>query len=382
MGADNDGSPPPRLVKLRLPVALVRAMDEAIVTSRGGYSDRNDFVAEAIWDRLNEDATVDTQVKPSVRSVRSKSATALPRPESQSASAGTATSKVPNAPVEIDDEGGIPRSVAEGYLPLAEAVTGRGQTPTVPLTPANGVNFGLHNRDLPSLWVTTFLANEVRRMRTPVAWSSFTTSVRIQGQAVGEGLRSLDALLRMPVKVAVGFPKGGDKARASEDRFISTALGTPTREGTAGPGFLLGLIAADDPVATRPLLAPTPAALDLLAGLAEDGFGLRLPQPVAATRRWLAHIEAVNVAEHKAWMEILHAVADKPSRTELIGRFPVWTGSQADTNCMGFISRSREWGLVEPDLPDGRYRLTDLGEQIASDTQSIAGPPANLRGNP
>ena len=39
----------------------------------------------------------------------------------------------------------------------------------------------------------------------------------------------------------------------------------------------------------------------------------------------------------------------------------------AETNCTGYVSRSREWGLVEPELVDGRYRLTQLGSTVAAE---------------
>src|SRR5713101_5728250 len=44
-----------RLVKLRLPARLVRLMDRTISRSQGAYLDRNEFVVEALWDRINEE---------------------------------------------------------------------------------------------------------------------------------------------------------------------------------------------------------------------------------------------------------------------------------------------------------------------------------------
>jgi hypothetical protein len=46
---------------------------------------------------------------------------------------------------------------------------------------------------------------------------------------------------------------------------------------------------------------------------------------------------------------------------------------------MGFVSRSREWGLVQPRLLDGRYLLTALG--VALIEQEEAGRPARSEGN-
>lgn len=60
-------------------------------------------------------------------------------------------------------------------------------------------------------------------------------------------------------------------------------------------------------------------------------------------------------AEQQAWAKILRELGTGPTRAELVSRFP---GSKDETNCMGFVSRSREWGLLEPRLVNGRYLLT------------------------
>src|SRR3989442_14040841 len=44
-----------RLVKTWLPVQLVQELDEAVVASSGAYSGRDDFIREAIADRIAED---------------------------------------------------------------------------------------------------------------------------------------------------------------------------------------------------------------------------------------------------------------------------------------------------------------------------------------
>ena len=43
-----------RLVKVPLPIPVVREIDELVVTGVGGYSDRNDFIREAINNMLAE----------------------------------------------------------------------------------------------------------------------------------------------------------------------------------------------------------------------------------------------------------------------------------------------------------------------------------------
>lgn len=344
-----------RLVKLRLPANLVRAMDEHIVGSRGAYIDRNEFVAEAVWDRLNEDAahggtsgTTDSLASRTAATDSAADLAAPGKPPLGDAGASEATG----------DEW-----VADPFAFLGE-IGRRVVVPTLPRRRAEDTIFGLHNRDLPTLWSAAHLARMAATEGGPVPWASFTTRLRAEAQRLGAYLRDVDQRGGVAVKASVGFPKSGEKARSSEDRFITTAVGAPTRTGLAGPALLLGLVAPEDGQEARPAIAPTPEALGLLGDLVDAGFGIALPQPEIAARRWLVHVATCAPAEYAAWLQVLEAIADKPTRGELLTRFPLWRGTTADTNTAGYVSRGREWGLVVPDLSDGRYRLTPLGERI------------------
>ncbi len=347
-------------------------MDEAILASHGAYSDRNEFVSEAIWDRLNEDAAAGSPRKPKsterpTEPSEIRNWSVDPVPPVSASSPGNDSSPVIAAKLSNEHLQDEPKITIEDFLSLTAIPAVRSRGLTLPMGRPSGINFGLHNRDMPTLWIAAHLIKAVCDNGAPVPWATFTSGLRLSAQAVADELRTLDAIRAGPVKVAIGFPRGGDKARISEDRFISTALGVPTREGAAGPAFLLGLVAADNPHATRPAVAPTPEALSLISTLAESGLGLALPQPPAAALHWLNHIASVNTQEYEAWLAVLRVIGDKPSRTDLIAAFPQWTGSTADTNCMGYVSRSREWGLVHAELRDGRYQLTGFGEQIIND---------------
>src|SRR5687767_6730545 len=52
-----------RLVKLILDADLVREMDKRILSSEGAYQDRNEYVTEAIRDRLAEESALSEQPK-------------------------------------------------------------------------------------------------------------------------------------------------------------------------------------------------------------------------------------------------------------------------------------------------------------------------------
>lgn len=346
-----------RLVKLRLPAHLVRAMDERIVASRGTYLDRNEFVAEAVWDRINEDAARDGSTAV-VMTGSFSHATDIEPVSDVDVGAETSTSKA-NEPIGLATSDFQP-------LPLHQIAERRAKVPTLPRQAVGGTIFGLHNRDLPTLWIVTHLARMTAEDGGPIPWNGFVNRLRGVGQEAGLFLRAADSQPGVTVKASVGFPKPGDKARASEDRLVTTALGAPSRSGLTGPGLLLGLVGTDDPTEARPAVAVTTEALDLIADLADAGFGLTLPQPEAATRRWLDYVATYAPEEHGTWLRVLRIVSKEPTRPELVARFPEWTGSTADTNTTGYVSRGREWGLVAPELSEGRYRLTPLGERVVA----------------
>lgn len=124
-----------------------------------------------------------------------------------------------------------------------------------------------------------------------------------------------------------------------------------------GPFHVFGMAAFVD----GQRLAPTERGLALLARLLDVGLTDELPQRPEAFSPWWSFLGEVAPAERRAWAKVLLELRTEPTRVELISRFPEWPRSKAETNCMGFVSRSREWGLVEPRLSDGRYLVTTLG---------------------
>lgn len=126
-------------------------------------------------------------------------------------------------------------------------------------------------------------------------------------------------------------------------------------------------------------IAPTEQGLRLLGRLLDAGLSNELPHGPEVLWPWWSYLDEAAPAERRAWAGVLRELRTGPTRVELISRFPEWPGTTAETNCMGFVSRSREWGLVQPRLLDGRYLLTALG--VALIEQEEAGRPARSEGN-
>lgn len=325
---------PLRLVKLLLPVNLVREMDAAIVQAAGAYQDRNEFVTEAIRDRIVEDKAPQAESRPA-KPARSVAATLA-----------------------------SPTAIAQPALNASFTLGGwlQRHPATVPAHRSDAISFGLHNRDLTTLWALDRLALLAVEFGGPVPWDQLVSRVRREGAEVGSLLRQRDLEKPSGQRAGIGFPKPGPKGGASLDRFVSAAVGSYRRAD--GPFFDLALAGSAAPQDT---ILPTDAGLAVLEELIAAGLGASLPQPGEALEIWWRHLREMAPAEYRAWHKLLRVLRDQPTREELVLAFPEWHGNTASTNTIGLISRSREWGLIEPDLIDQRYRLTELGLATAGE---------------
>jgi hypothetical protein len=343
-----------RLVKILLAADLIREMDKRVLASGGVYSDRNEFVTEAIRDRLAEDAALEDEQKaaPPARHRKptgrqsAEQVVGYVAPELARAAEPMVAPAIPAA-----------RRARGDQLYLGDWQ--RGSSCTVPTQRSDRVSFGLHNRDFPTLWALNRLATMTGR--DAVEWGQFLEFVREEGAGVGERLRLHDLEAGRAIPIGIGFPKPGPKRDASIERFVNAMLGTARRAD--GPLFDLALIgfAGDD----RDKVAPTDAGLAALGDMVDAGLGTDLPQPTTAFERWWQHLSEWVPTERAAWHKVLRVAAEANDRDELLAAFPEWRGHTATTNTVGFIGRSREWGLMQPELHDGRYLLTELGQTVA-----------------
>lgn len=326
---------PRRLVKLYLPVETVRRMDAAILRSGGAYFDRAEFVNEALIDRLAEENHGSVESLPLEHKLRPL--VAVPEP------------KVEFAP-EIAESVGL----SGDWL-------SKGPVPTLPPAPGHEANFGLHNRDYPTIWACDLLGRMTAEARKPIAWETFSEELLRKSWAVGRRLAADDAESGRPVKAAVGFPTKAAKKEAAERRFLAHAFGLPTSRGNPGPVFVFRWVGIER-AEGEPRIALTDAGVAVLRALAETG-DRGPPFGEAAWRVFVDHLGKHALAELKAWLSVLELLREQPNRTELVERCTSWwQGSEAATNAMSYVSRGREWGLVEAKLrPDNRYALTERG---------------------
>jgi hypothetical protein len=327
---------PRRLVKLFLPVETVRRMDAAILRSGGAYFDRAEFVNEALIDRLAEEGhgAVDH----------------VPLPQTRPA----LLAAVPEPTVEFSPD------VSETVGMFGDWLS-KAPVPTLPEAASPETNFGLHNRDYPTIWACDLLGRLTLEAGAPITWEMFSQQLLQKSWGVGRRLAAEDAESGRALKVGVGFPTNTAKREAAERRFLAHSFGLPTARGNPGPVFVFKWVGIEH-AESEPRVALTDAGIAVLRALAETGDS-GPPFGEAAWRIFVDHLSEHAPSELKAWLSVLELLREQPNRTELVERCSAWwQGNEAATNAMSYVSRAREWGLVEPKLsPDNRYALTERG---------------------
>lgn len=333
-----------RLVKTWLPATLVRDMDETILKS-GAYNGRDDFIREAIADRIGEE-----RMKPvdGATPLILLGSTVKTRRKSESITS-----------VEV---------AAAALLEPTGDIAAR----TLPGHDIKGVLYGLHNRDYPTLWAAHRLLTATFERGAPMQWHEYLTFVTEAAWAQGAHLAGMDGERgEGELKASIGFPLNRPKRQSAEERFAEHMLGTIDSErGPAGPLFALKLAGARRESGGY-VVAPTREADELIRVLEASGL---MPQPPHSESSWRAfreHLRTSLADDYAAWRDVLAAMAAAPSREELVGRFSKeWPGAAASTNVAGYVSRGREWGLVEPKMHDSRYGLTELGQREIKESRS------------
>lgn len=329
-----------RLVKTWLPATLVREMDQTILASNGSYNGRDDFIKEAISDRLAEERSRPDRAPASVVRLH-------------------ATSK-------RTDKRAAEKGQVVGGSQLLEPQSWSGKpVPTLAPQQVGGILYGLHNRDYPTLWAVRSLLAMSSERGSAIPWSDFTAAVLEAAWNVGAQLAKMDAERAADEqKASVGFPINPEKRRSSEARFLEHMVGVADRaRGPTGPIFAMKLAGVNG-VGEALVIAPTGEAIALWDRLVAAGFGSkdRPPHVPAAWDVFREHLRSQLSEDFDAWMRVLRAIDSQPTREELIEGFArEWAGAAAATNVAGYVSRGREWGLIAGKLQNGRYVLTEVG---------------------
>ena len=339
-----------RVMRIAVPVPLIREMDSVIIRGLGGYSTRAEFILDAIQERVLE--VTGGEVEDSGPPPAADGATAAPpsaQPEVE-------------RPSQLGSEAPTTLAVTELDAPRKGFTLESGDNLA---RPEGRPLFGLHNRDYPSLWALANLATLTQDGPIPV--ETFYSEVTRGAWKFGEVLRVIEQ--RTGVKRTALFPTNLEKRKSAEMGFRAFALGdyrpAPDRTfTTSGPLFewqVVGLTIGDG---KEPLIGITKAGWQMLKSVA--GMSIDEPHPAAASAYFLDHLRQHSPADHVAFVEILRAIGpDGASRQDVLDQtakvWSGWTENEVSTNSAGYIARTREWGLVEQKQTKGHYHLTTLG---------------------
>jgi hypothetical protein len=347
-----------RIMRIPIPVPLIREMDAVILKGIGGYATRAEFIVDAIQERILELSAGGTEdagpppVTPVERITTTRAAgaerallaVADPIPPPTSATMPMTALTAPEAGFVIAEDADLSRP--EG-CPL----------------------FGLHNRDYPSLWALTKLA--AMTLDRPVPIEDYFTEVLKEAWRFGELLLAIEK--HSGTKCTALIPTNPEKRKPAEMGFRSFAVGDYRTDGkvyaTSGPLFewrLVGLTAGER---DEPLAGVTAAGWALLAAVA--GISVEEPHPANAAKVFFAHLTEQAPVDWKGFTEVIRAIGpDGATRQDVLNHMAEawtdWTENEVSTNSAGYIARAREWGLVEPKQTKSHYHLTPLGHEYAT----------------
>jgi hypothetical protein len=375
-----------RLARVLLPARLLREVDELVLSGRGGYSSRQEFMLEAIQNHVLEvrhgptergQLLIDGEMAPQ--------RVDGPRATSSGGSGNGRTHETVKQTGAIDevDAPALPAALGDDVPvePVGDIKETALRAPVRGATLESGIArfkkeplIGLHNRDYPSIWAVRLLAEMTASDLIPV--SRFLEEATAQAWRFARSL--LDLERQSKVKLTALFPTNISKPQSAEDGFRAFAIGTiarkPGTDGcfeTSGPLFswqICQLALAGDTLR----IGLTDAGWGLVEAL--DGLTLAWPHERVSAERFFAHLSRHAPWDWQGFEQVVDAVASHPTRVELMSQFqrwqPEWSDAVANTTSSGFIARGREWGLITPKLVDGRYALTDFGNAMLQDRRA------------
>ena len=337
-----------RVLRIPLPVDLIRDMDDLVSLRTGGLGSRAEFTREAI-----EAMVLELRHGVYEPEIQAPSDPASPRDVKRRASPGV---KLSDRRVPVNNDPTFTSLVAPPVVIHLVPPVENSEQPLL----------GMHNRDYPSLWAAIELCRSFHD--GPVRFETAVTAVNDAAQLFGERLLELDG--HWPGKPSALFPTNPNKMESAKRNFEYFAIGWITRKpdgstqlhGPLADWKVLGL----DGDSAEPLIGLTEPGRDLLAVM--TGLTVTQPHQPEYAQAFLAHLAGYAPGDWRGLVAMLRAVSGRPTRLELNQAFadrrPAWTATFAATTAAGYIARGREWGLVEMKQVDGRYTLTNFGDDV------------------
>lgn len=338
-----------RIMRIALPVPLIREMDAVVINGLGGYRTRAEFIVDAIQERILELTIGGTEDAgpPPVAAAVSLATSIAPEVISPSTTRPATSATLEMTALVAPTSGFTVEAAADLARPEGRPL------------------FGLHNRDYPSLWALSRLA--ALTVDHPIPAVTYYTEVVEEAWKFGELLLTIEK--HTGTKRTALFPTNPEKRKAAGMGFCAFAIGD-YQEGpdhtytTSGPLFEWRVAALTASDGMEPLVGVTASGWTLLNAVA--GISVEEPHPASASAHFLDHLGDHAPADRAGFVEVVRAIGlDGATRQDVLEHvaraWPDWTENEVSTNAGGYIARAREWGLVEPKQTKSRYHLTPLG---------------------
>lgn len=360
-----------RPTKILFRVDLLREADRLVQEGVGGYVNRHELVNDLVEQGLIGLRYPDGEepVAPAARSQREVTAVATASGNGHVTSdTETDTHERGKKPVNAEPLSSLSETCIRA--PERAGAVIENEIATTPIEPM----WGMHNRDAPSAFALARLA--AAASDGPVSAADFYESTTEEAWKLAAQLAPFET--KGGQKLAVMLPRNPEKPQSAADGFQAFAMGAiarkPDEDGKVaawGPFYQWGAVGIVGDV-KNPRIGLTEAGWKLVKVF--DGLDFSLPHKGGIARSFLAFLAEHAAADLWGFQTVLDGAARGAGRADMAEYFRArlnddfanieWKGSVADSVASGYVSRSRAWGLLEPKLNEGAYRLTDAGRHV------------------
>ena len=369
-----------RILRIPLPVELIREMDELVEGNAGGMASRAEFAREAIEAMALElRHGVFESLSSGVVKVDSRPEVPQDGPRGQGAKpviVSRSEADAIKAPAFAGSSSLI--SIEETALPEPPAVSCFCRPRKNSEIHSERLMFGMHNRDYPSLWA----ASKICEMSKdgPIPFEDAIRQILPEAWIMGERLMGLDEANKQKgksrgAKLSALFPTNKEKRKQAEENFTYFAIGWEAKNGSGqmelhGPlpdWKMIGFENSPDGMK----VGMTEVGVRLL----EDLVGLTVvqPHPPEMVQKFFDYLKLHAPADWIGFITMMKSASQRHRRHEMIQVFAnQWsdlTATNTETNTAGYVARGREWGLVKMELQDRCYVLTDFGKSVLTTEQ-------------
>ncbi len=355
-------------------VDVLREVDRAVQEGIGGYTNRHELINDLVEQGLIDLRYPDGE-EPVAPEAKTEAETASSKPSNNGHGDSPAVAEPAKTMPKIEPLSSLTETRMSAPEKRGAVIENKlAHAPEHPL-------FGMHNRDAPTAWALNRLAEVTPE--DPVALGGFYEETTKEAWKLAAKLQALETKGRP--KLAVMLPRNPEKPQSADEGFRAFALGVLARKADAG-----GQLAASGPFFEWHAVAAVGDPRSPEIGLTEigwqlvevfDGLDFSYPHDEDLAHRFLQHQRQHAAPDAWGFRTVLEGASGDAGRVELSEYFERrlgadfdgdWKLSVAESVASGYVSRAREWGLIEPKMRDSSYALTASGQKALDEFKAKA----------